>query len=286
MKYTDAELNEFGLVRKRIPRHVAIIMDGNGRWAKARGQMRSAGHRAGVNALRDIIRFSSDAGIEALTVYDFRKEIDELDENRVCIRCIGDLSWFPENVQEAVRNAEARTAKNEGLKLNIALNYGSQAEIIRAMQLASNVALAEGRTPTQADFEANLYTAGLPEVDLLIRTSGEERISNFLLYQLAYAELYFTDVYWPDFTKELYWEALRDYAKRARRFGGLTASGDPSENRPWTCCKCIGIASLCSASPRIGIPNCFDFRRHNGNHPLLLAAKKRIAPPIRIKPSC
>ena len=182
MKYTDAELNEFGLVRKRIPRHVAIIMDGNGRWAKARGQMRSAGHRAGVNALRDIIRFSSDAGIEALTVYAFstenkkrppeeigvlcgllieyfRKEIDELDENRVCIRCIGDLSWFPENVQEAVRNAEARTAKNEGLKLNIALNYGSQAEIIRAMQLASNVALAEGRTPTQADFEANLYTA-------------------------------------------------------------------------------------------------------------------------------
>ncbi len=247
MKYTDAELNEFGLVRKRIPRHVAIIMDGNGRWAKARGQMRSAGHRAGVNALRDIIRFSSDAGIEALTVYAFstenkkrppeeigvlcgllieyfRKEIDELDENRVCIRCIGDLSWFPENVQEAVRNAEARTAKNEGLKLNIALNYGSQAEIIRAMQLASNVALAEGRTPTQADFEANLYTAGLPEVDLLIRTSGEERISNFLLYQLAYAELYFTDVYWPDFTKELYWEALRDYAKRVRRFGGLTAS--------------------------------------------------------------
>ena len=133
------------------------------------------------------------------------------------------MNWFPENVQAAVRNAEIRTAKNEGLKLNIALNYGSQAEIIRAMQLASMAAAREGRVPTQADFEANLYTAGLPEVDLLIRTSGEERISNFLLYQLAYAELYFTDLYWPDFTKEEYLKALRDFAGRARRFGGLTA---------------------------------------------------------------
>ena len=246
MKYSDAQLREFGLTRERIPRHVAIIMDGNGRWATARGQMRSAGHRAGVNALRDSIRFSSDAGVEALTVYAFstenkkrppeeigvlcallieyfKKEIDELDENRVRIRSIGELNWFPENVQAAVRNAEIRTAKNEGLKLNIALNYGSQAEIIRAMQLASMAAAREGRVPTQADFEANLYTAGLPEVDLLIRTSGEERISNFLLYQLAYAELYFTDLYWPDFTKEEYLKAFRDFAGRARRFGGLTA---------------------------------------------------------------
>lgn len=246
MRYSDEQLAAFGLKRETIPRHVAIIMDGNGRWAKARGLGRSAGHRAGVNALRDIIRFSSDAGIEALTVYAFstenkkrppeeigvlcsllieyfKKEIDELDENRVCIRSIGDLSWFPENVQNAVRKAEARTAKNEGLKLNIALNYGSQAEIIRAMQLACETAGKEKRTPTQADFEANLYTAGLPPVDLLIRTSGEKRISNFLLYQLAYAELYFTDVYWPDFTKDIYIEALRSFAGRSRRFGGLTA---------------------------------------------------------------
>ena len=246
MRYSDDQLAPFGLKRETIPRHVAIIMDGNGRWAKARGLGRSAGHRAGVNALRDIIRFSSDAGIEALTVYAFstenkkrppeeisvlcsllieyfKKEIDELDENRVCIRSIGDLSWFPENVQNAVRKAEARTAKNEGLKLNIALNYGSQAEIIRAMQLACETAGKEKRTPTQADFEANLYTAGLPPVDLLIRTSGEERLSNFLLYQLAYAELYFTDVYWPDFTKDIYIEALRSFAGRSRRFGGLTA---------------------------------------------------------------
>lgn len=246
MRYSDEQLAAFGLKRETIPRHVAIIMDGNGRWAKARGLGRSAGHRAGVNALRDIIRFSSDAGIEAMTVYAFstenkkrppeeigvlcsllieyfKKEIDELDENRVCIRCIGDLSWFPENVQNAVRKAEARTAKNEGLKLNIALNYGSQAEIIRAMQLACEAAGKENRGPTQDDFEANLYTAGLPPVDLLIRTSGEERLSNFLLYQLAYAELYFTDVYWPDFTKDIYIEALRSFAGRSRRFGGLTA---------------------------------------------------------------
>lgn len=246
MKYSDTDLLGFGLKREAVPRHVAIIMDGNGRWAKARGQMRSAGHRAGVNALRDIIRFSSDAGIEALTVYAFstenrkrppeeigvlcallieyfKKEIDELDENRVCIRSIGELSWFPENVQAAVRSAEQRTARNEGLKLNIALNYGSQAEIIRAMQLAAKTAVAENREPTQADFEANLYTAGLPPVDLLIRTSGEERISNFLLYQLAYAELYFTDTYWPDFSKEEYIRALQAFMHRSRRFGGLTA---------------------------------------------------------------
>jgi len=246
MRYTDSELTAFGLKREAIPCHVAIIMDGNGRWAKERGLGRSAGHRAGVNALRDIIRFSSDAGVDALTVYAFstenkkrppeeigvlcsllieyfKKEIDELDENRVRIRSIGDLSWFPENVQQAVRNAEVRTARNDGLKLNIALNYGSQAEIIRAMQLAAQTAAKENRQPTQADFEANLYTAGLPPVDLLIRTSGEERISNFLLYQLAYAELYFTDVYWPDFSKELYIEALRSFAGRSRRFGGLTA---------------------------------------------------------------
>ena len=246
MKYTDVELNGFGLARESIPRHVAIIMDGNGRWAKARGLMRSAGHRAGVNALRDIIRFSSDAGVEALTVYAFstenqkrppeeigvlcgllieyfQKEIDELDANRVRIRSIGDLSWFPTNVQEAVRKAETRTARNEGLKLNIALNYGAQAEIVRAMQLAAAAAAAENRVPSQADFEANLYTAELPPVDLLIRTSGEERISNFLLYQIAYAELYFTDLYWPDFTKEEYIRALVAFERRARRFGGLTA---------------------------------------------------------------
>lgn len=243
-KYSESELNTFGLRSESLPRHVAIIMDGNGRWAKARGQMRSAGHRAGVNALRDIIRFSSDAGIEALSVYAFstenkkrpaeeigvlcsllieyfRSEIDELDANHVRIQSIGDLSWFPANVQEAVKRAETRTGNNDGLKLNIALNYGSQSEIVRAMQTASAEAFAENRLPDQSDFENALDTAGLPPVDLLIRTSGEMRISNFLLYQIAYAELYFTDTFWPDFSKKEYIAALKEYAKRSRRFGGL-----------------------------------------------------------------
>lgn len=246
MRYGDEQLKTFGLGRETIPRHVAIIMDGNGRWAKARNLPRSAGHRAGVNALRDIIRFSSDAGIEALTVYAFstenkkrpkeeigvlcallieyfQKEIDELDQNRVRIRSIGDLSWFPPAVRDAVERAERRTRDNDGLKLNIALNYGARAEIVRAMQAASDIARAEGRAPSGQDFEACLYTAGLPEVDLLIRTSGEQRISNFLLYQLAYAELYFTDVFWPDFSRDAYIEALKAFALRSRRFGGLTA---------------------------------------------------------------
>lgn len=246
MKLSEQELNALGLMRESLPGHVAIIMDGNGRWAKARGLMRSAGHRAGVNALRDIIRFSSDAGIEALTVYAFstenkkrpseeigvlckllieyfKSEIDELDENHVRIKSIGDLTWFPESVQEAVKQAEDRTRNNDGLKLSIALNYGSQSEIVNAMQLASQKAQSEGRIPDKNDFENALYTHGLPQVDLLIRTSGEERLSNFLLYQIAYAELYFTDTYWPDFSKDEYILALKDFAHRSRRFGGLTS---------------------------------------------------------------
>ena len=246
MKYSETELSEFGLEHGSLPKHVAIIMDGNGRWARAKGLMRSAGHRAGVNALRGIIRFSSDAGIEALTVYAFstenrkrpadeigvlcallieyfRSEIDELDENHVRIKSIGDLSWFPENVQETVRSAETRTAHNDGLKLNIALNYGSQSEIIHAMQIASENARHENRLPQKEDFEKALYTADLPQVDLLIRTSGEVRLSNFLLYQIAYAELYFTDTYWPDFSQNDYIQALIEFAQRSRRFGGLSS---------------------------------------------------------------
>ncbi len=248
-KYTPQELASFGLDAARIPRHVAIIMDGNGRWAKQRGLPRAMGHRAGVNALREIIRFSSDAGVEALTLYAFstenrkrpkdeigvlcgllieyiNREIDELDANAVRIQSIGELDWFPQGVQDAVTSAERRTAQNAGLKLNIALNYGAYAEMERAMQLACVQATQEERPPTRADFEANLYTAGLPQLDLLIRTSGEQRISNFLLYQLAYAELYFTDVYWPDFTREEYCKALTAFGARSRRFGGLNDNAD------------------------------------------------------------
>lgn len=239
-KYTDSEILGFGLNPERIPRHVAIVMDGNGRWATSRGLPRGAGHRAGVNALRDIIRFSSDIGVESLTIYAFstenrkrpkdeigilcgllieyfNREIDELHANDVRIKSIGDLSWFPTAVQETVVNAERRTAKNRGLKLNIALNYGARAELLRAMRLAAE----SGRELDEALISENLYTADSGDVDLLIRTGGELRVSNFLLWQIAYAELYFTDVKWPDFSKEEYIKALKDFAGRERRFGGL-----------------------------------------------------------------
>jgi undecaprenyl diphosphate synthase len=243
-KYSDSELKAFGLNPDRIPKHIAIVMDGNGRWATAKGLPRAAGHRAGVNALRDIIRFTSDIGAESLTIYAFstenrkrpkdeigilcgllieyfNREIDELHANAVRIRSIGDLSWFPTAVQETVRAAEQKTANNAGLKLNIALNYGGRAELVRAMKLA----LAESDEPDEAAISRHLYTADSGDVDLLIRTGGEARVSNFLLWQIAYAEMYFTDVRWPDFTRDELIKALRDFAGRERRYGGLKSNG-------------------------------------------------------------
>ena len=243
-KYTDSEICASGLNPERIPKHVAIVMDGNGRWATQRGLPRGAGHRAGVNALRDIIRFCSDVGVESLTIYAFstenrkrpkeeigilcgllieyfNREIDELHANAVRIKSIGDLSWFPTAVQETVRNAEQRTAQNRGLKLNIALNYGARAELLRAMRLAAE----SGKELNEALISDYLYTADSGDVDLLIRTGGELRVSNFLLWQIAYAELYFCDVKWPDFTREELIKAFRDFAGRERRFGGLKTSG-------------------------------------------------------------
>ena len=243
-KYSDSELTSFGLDPKKIPKHVAIVMDGNGRWATAKGLPRGAGHRAGVNALKEIIRFTSDIGVESLTLYAFstenrkrpkeeigilcgllieyfNREIDELHENGVRIKSIGDLSWFPTAVQETVRAAERKTASNPGLKLNIALNYGGRAELLRAMKLA----FSEEDDPDEAAISRNLYTADSGDVDLLIRTGGEARVSNFLLWQIAYAELYFTDVRWPDFSREELIKALKDFAGRDRRYGGLKANG-------------------------------------------------------------
>lgn len=243
-KYSDRELKAFGLNPERIPKHIAIVMDGNGRWATEKGMPRGMGHRAGVNALRDIIRFTSDVGVESLTIYAFstenrkrpkeeigilcgllieyfNKEIDELHENGVRIRSIGDLSWFPTAVQETVRAAEKKTAQNPGLKLNIALNYGGRAELVRAMRLA----MRETDEPDEDAISRNLYTADSGDVDLLIRTGGDERVSNFLLWQIAYAELYFTDVKWPDFTRDELIKALQAFAGRERRFGGLKQSG-------------------------------------------------------------
>lgn len=243
-KLTAEELNSLGLRRETLPRHVAIVMDGNGRWAQKRGLPRSFGHRAGTERLREIIRFSSDAGIQALTLYAFstenwrrpeeeksvlfsllieyfNSEIDELHENNVRITIFGEKDPFPEKVRAALLRAEDKTRQNTGLRLNIALNYGSRAEILRAARLAAQEAVKAGAYPGDEAFLSHLYSAGQPELDLMIRTSGEERLSNFLLWQAAYAELYFTPVLWPDFTKEEYIRALIEFAHRGRRFGGL-----------------------------------------------------------------
>ena len=202
-QYSEQQIRALGLSKEAIPRHVAIIMDGNGRWAKSRRLPRSAGHRAGTDRLRGIIRLSSDLGIEALTLYAFStenwkrpsdevgtlmallveyftNEIDELHENNVRIRIIGAYEAFSSHVRAAIERAMKRTEANTGLNLNIALNYGSRAEILRAANLAMRQALEEGKSEITTEMlERNLYTYGQPEVDLLIRTSGEQRISNF-----------------------------------------------------------------------------------------------------------
>ncbi|MBQ7278670.1 MAG: di-trans,poly-cis-decaprenylcistransferase [Clostridia bacterium] len=243
-KFTSQQLQQWGLSPQSLPRHVAIVMDGNGRWAQEKGRPRTFGHRAGTERLREIIRFSSDAGIGALTLYAFStenwrrpeeeksvlfsllveyfsKEIDELHENNVRITIFGEKDPFPQKVCQALVRAEERTRDNTGLRLNIALNYGSRAEICRAVRLCCEESAKTGAYPGDEAFEQHLYSAGQPELDLLIRTGGEQRLSNFLLYQAAYAELYFTPVFWPDFTREEYILALQAFQKRARRFGGL-----------------------------------------------------------------
>ncbi|MBQ9196340.1 MAG: isoprenyl transferase [Clostridia bacterium] len=232
--------------QKKLPRHVAIIMDGNGRWAKAHALQVAQGHRRGTETLRAIIRESSDIGIEALSLYAFStenwkrsaaevgalmgllleyftSEIDELDEKNVCIRILGDKDGLPGPQREALIEAERRTRENTGLKLNIAINYGARDEILRAVRALARQAKGGEIAPediTAADFEAQLYTHDLPDVDLLIRTSGEMRLSNFLLYQCAYAEMTFPTVLWPDFSLEDYHSALDAFGKRDRRFGG------------------------------------------------------------------
>lgn len=228
-----------------MPRHVAIIMDGNGRWAKRRNLPRSAGHKVGTEALRTIIKESDALGIEALTIYAFSTEnwlrpkeevgalmglllqyfateIDELHRKRVCIRILGDVEGLPEAQRRAVLNAMERTRANDGLKLNIALNYGGRAEILRAAKAMAERAQKEGialENMTEADFERELYTAGLPDVDLLIRTSGEMRLSNFLPWQTSYAEMIFNDTLWPDYDEKEFRADILRYMKRDRRFG-------------------------------------------------------------------
>ncbi|RMG58697.1 MAG: di-trans,poly-cis-decaprenylcistransferase [Gammaproteobacteria bacterium] len=229
----------------RLPRHVAIVMDGNGRWARARHLPRTAGHKRGVEATRGVIRGCARRGIEALTLFAFssenwrrpreevstlmdlflvalRREISALHENGVRLRFIGDRSAFSARLREQIEQAEALTAENTGLKLQIAANYGGQWDILQAARaLAQRV--AEGALSVddidEACFEQALSTHDLPQPDLFIRTGGEQRISNFLLWQIAYAELWFTPVLWPDFDDTHLQAALEDFAGRQRRFG-------------------------------------------------------------------
>ena len=230
---------------ERLPKHVAIIMDGNGRWAKQHKLKVAMGHRAGTEALREIIRNSSDLGIGSLTLYAFstenwtrsktevealmqlildffHSEIDELDEKNVRITILGDKTGLPEKQCAALMEAEKRTGDNTGLRLNIAINYGSRAELTQAARkLAEKVKSGEinPEDVTEALFEQQLYTAGQPDVDLMIRTSGEMRLSNFLLWQCSYAEFVFPTVLWPDFDLKQYHECIAEFQGRKRRFG-------------------------------------------------------------------
>ena len=219
-------------------RHVAIIMDGNGRWAKARHLPRVMGHRKGVEAVRGLVRAAREMGLEALTLYAFSTEnwrrpeeevsalmgllkhfivadLEEFVANNVRLRIIGDWSRLPDDVAALIEDALERTAGNTATTLVVALNYGSQDEIVRAAAKAA----ARGAVTVET-IEAELDTAGLPPLDLLIRTSGEVRLSNFLLWQAAYAEMLFVDTLWPDFTPEHLREALAQFAQRERRYGG------------------------------------------------------------------
>jgi undecaprenyl diphosphate synthase len=231
--------------RSRLPKHVAIIMDGNGRWAKERGEDRVYGHYEGVVSVRDIVNACGEIGIQYLTLYAFsaenwnrpkeevnalmellvntiRKEADELKKNNVRMHVIGDLASLPEVCQKEMQEAISMTAANTGLNLVLALSYSSRLEITEAAKkLAEKVAKGEMKAEEINDkvFHQHLHTAAFPDPELMIRTSGEHRISNFLLYQLAYAELYFTNVNWPDFRKNNLYEALLDYQQRERRFG-------------------------------------------------------------------
>jgi len=229
-----------------VPRHVAIIMDGNGRWAERRGLPRVAGHRAGAEAVRRALQAAADSGVEVLTIYAFssenwrrsegeisdltalmrfylERELNRLVDEGVRLKLIGDYSAFGADMVERLERAVAKTQANTRLTLVIALNYGSRAEIAAAARrIARNAAAGEidPETVDEATIAAELQTRDLPELDLLVRTSGEVRLSNFLLWQVAYAELLFLDILWPDFDERTFADALEHFAGRQRRFGG------------------------------------------------------------------
>jgi undecaprenyl diphosphate synthase len=236
-------------VQGGVPRHVAIIMDGNGRWARERFMPRPYGHRSGMKAVRDVVEGAVECGLEVLSLFAFSqenwqrppveitalmslleeyiaREVDELRDRGVRVRIIGDLDRLTPAAASAVSRVVAETEHNDRLRLNLFISYGGRAELVRAAQLLARDA-REGRLVpeeiTEADFQNRLYTADCPDPDLLIRTSGEQRISNFLLWQMAYTELFMSPVLWPDFGRRELYDAILDYLNRERRFGRVSA---------------------------------------------------------------
>ena len=234
--------------RQKLPKHIAIIMDGNGRWANQRGLPRIEGHRQGANTLKRILRTCKNWGIKNLTVYAFstenwgrpltevsflmnlferllRKELQEMKQEGVCIKFIGDLSPLPSSLQQQIGYSMTETRHNQAINFNVAINYGGRAEIVKACRYLAEKVANEELSPSAIDADLisqHLYTGNSPDPDLLIRTSGEMRLSNFLLWQMAYAEIYVTDTFWPDFDVQELKKAIINYQKRDRRFGKLS----------------------------------------------------------------
>lgn len=252
-KQVQQELREKG----KLPRHVAIIMDGNGRWALEKGLTRTEGHKEGIESVRDIVKASSLIGIEYLTLYAFsienwkrpvhevgilmkllehylKSELDELHENNVRIKAIGKLNSLPKVVQKLLHKAMTLTLNNTGLTLTLALSYGGRWDIVRAVQLIS-LDVRRGKVSPEdiSDemFSSYLSTKDLPDPDYLIRTSGEMRLSNFLLWEMAYGEIFITDNYWPEFRRDLFYQALESYMTRERRFGKTSQQLSANEKR-------------------------------------------------------
>ena len=244
-KNTSSKIEEKQLDMNNIPKHIAIIMDGNGRWAKERNMPRTYGHKAGVETIREIVKECSSLGVKYLTLYAFstenwarpkeevdtlmkllvqylRNEFEELNKNNVIINSIGDISKLPKVCYDELNNAYEKTKNNTGLTLNLALNYGGRVEIVNSIKKIATLVEENKIKVDDIDekmVEKYLYTSNMPDPDIIIRPSGEQRLSNFLLWQCAYSEFWYSDVKWPDFTKENLVEAIFDYQNRDRRFG-------------------------------------------------------------------
>ena len=255
----DKEIQDSILELGKVPKHIAIIMDGNGRWANQKGKQRLFGHREGIESVRDVVNAASLIGVKHLTLYAFsienwkrppmevnglmkllevflKKEFDELNENQVIINTIGKINSLPKNVQSILRDSYEKTKDNTGLQLNLAISYGSRWDIMRALQMIALDVRSGKLSPedlTEDMFSSYLQTADIPDPDLLIRTSGEYRISNFLLWELAYSEIYFTDKLWPEFRRSELYDSLRDYAQRERRFGKTSSQINQSTEQSY-----------------------------------------------------